>query len=221
MKKQEMEAAYQEYEAWMRRARESARGGLFRDAVQEALEAWPFIDGMMLFARKYLDREFNTIPAIDLVLEYVPLLLDYRQLDRLEALLKERRRIERDTSADVGAQVREARTRMWAAYRLWGHIEGHHGVRQSELRTVLGGEQGQWVRIVETWERMGLLRRTPLGATYQLSLCTRMGEITPAKCPACGASTEAPKAMLLDELSCPQCGKRVAFVLVPSDAGET
>jgi hypothetical protein len=215
MTKHEMESAYEHYDTCMAHAAKAARRGLYRRAVEHALEAWPFIDGMMQYARKYKDEEFDTVPAIDLVLEYVPLLLDFRQLDRLETLLKECRRIERDTTADVGAQLGMARERMWAAHRLWDHIESHPDVRQAELRTALGGKQQEWLAIVETWEKMGLLRRIADAGTYRLVFCTRMGEVISAKCPECGAVTEAPKAMLLEPLTCPACRKRVSFVLLP------
>jgi len=215
-----MESAYGQYHSWMARARETAQNGLYRRAVQEALEAWPFIDGMMQYGRKYTAEEFETIPAIDLVLEYVPLLLDFRQLDHLETLLKQCRRIERDTAADVGEQLTKARSRMHAAHRLWDYIEHHPDARQAELRTALGGQQQEWVDMVTTWEKMGLLRRTAESGTYRLTFCTRMGEVISAKCPACGTVTEAPKAMLLAELTCPDCKKKVVFVLVPPHASE-
>jgi hypothetical protein len=209
-----LEVDYDLYERRMAAAREAARQGLYRRAVEEALEAWPFIDGMMQYARKYKQEEFDTIPAIDLVLQYAPLLLDFRQLDRLGALLKECRRIERDTEADVGEQLATARARMWAAHRLWDYIEQHPDVRQAELRSALGGQQQDWVDILTTWEEMGLLRRTRDSGTYRLALSTRMGEVISAKCPECGAVAEAPKAMLLDALRCAECSKHVVFVLI-------
>jgi hypothetical protein len=220
MTKAEMERAYEEYHDRMTRAREDMRQGLYRRAVQQALEAWPFVDGMMQYARKYKQEEFDTVPAIDLVLEYVPMLFDFRQLDRLGALLKECRRIERDTIADVGEQLAKARARMWDAHRLWNHIENHPDARQAELRASLGGEQSEWVKISGAWEKMGLLRRVSDGGTYRLIFCTRMGEIVSAKCPQCGSITEAPKAMLLGEIMCPECKRRAAFVLVPPDDAE-
>jgi hypothetical protein len=220
MTKAEMEEHNQQYHALMAQAEAALRQGLTRQAVQNALAAWDHIDGMMQYARKYEDAQFDTIPAIDLVLEYVPLLLDFRQLDKLDALLRDYRRIERDTAADVGQQLAEARERMSAAYRLWDYIEHHPDVRQAELRVALGGKQQQWADIVTAWEKMGLLRRIPDGNTYRLALNTRMGELVPAKCPECGNLTQAPKAMFLDEMPCPQCKKRALFVLVADEQPE-
>ncbi len=220
MTKAEMEEAYSEYHVRLARARDALRTGQYRQAIKDALEAWPFIDGMMQYARKYKQAEFDTVAAIDLVLDYVPVLFDFRQLDQLEGILKECRRIERDTTADLGEQLANARARMWTAHRLWDYIETHPAVRQAELRAILGGQQSDWVKIIEVWEKMGLMKRTPEGGTYRLSFSTRMGEIISGKCPECGSVTEAPKAMLLGEIRCPSCEKRVTLVLVPAHDGE-
>jgi len=132
--KQELASAYGQYSARMERAGDALKKGLYRQAVRDALEAWPFIDGMMQYGRRYNQQEFQTIAAIDLVLEYVPWLLDFRQLDRLAALLKECRRIERNTDTDFSEKLAEARERMWAAHRLWDYIERHPDAHQAELK---------------------------------------------------------------------------------------
>jgi hypothetical protein len=204
----------------MAQAEAAVRRGLFRQAVQNALGAWDHIDGMMQYDRKYENASFNTIPAVDLVLHYAPLLLDFRPLDWLEALLKERRRIERDTTADIGDQLAQARARMRNAHRLWDYIEHHPDARQAELRAALGGQQHEWVDIVTAWEKMGLLRRMPDGSTSRLALSTRMGELVSAKCPDCGKFTQGPKAMFLDEVPCPHCRKRTLFVLLAGELAE-
>jgi hypothetical protein len=220
MTKAEMEEHDRQYHALMAQAHEALRQGLVRRAVQHALAAWDHIDGMMQYDRKYEKASFNTIPAVDLVLRYAPLLLDFRQLDRLEALLKEYRRIERDTTADVGDQLAQARARMRNAHRLWDYIEHHPDVRQAELRAVLGGEQQGWADIVTAWEKMRLLRRISDGNTYRLEFRTRMGQLVPAKCPECGNLTEGPKAMFLDKMPCPHCKKQASFVMLPDEQAE-
>ena len=220
MTKAELQKAYDKYHARMARARRAVREGLHRQAVQEALEAWPAINGMMQYGKRYAGETFESIAAIDLVLKYVPLLLDFRQLDRLNELLKACRRIEQQTETQISEQVEEARSKMRMAHCLWDHIERNPGVLQSELRLTLGGHQQDWVNIATTWEQMGLLGRTPKGGTYELAFRTRMGQMTSAKCPECGEVTQAPKAMLLDELACPACGRRVVFVLVPPSEAE-
>lgn len=220
MTKAEMEEHDRQYHALLAQAEAAVRQGLFRQAVQNALAAWDHIDGMMQYDRKYEKASFNTIPAVDLVLRYAPLLLDFRQLDRLEVLLKEYRRIERDTTADIGDQLAQARARMRNAHRLWDYIEHHPDVRQAGLRAALGEQQQEWADIVTAWEKMGLLRRIPDGSTYRLALSTRMGELVSAKCPDCGELTQGPKAMFLDEVPCPHCRKRTLFVLLTDEQTE-
>ena len=185
-------------------------------AVQKALEAWQFVDGMMQYERRYDDREFSSIRAIDLVLKYAPLLLDFQSLDGLADLLRNCRRIEKNTSESLAGRLELARTRLWAAYRLYDHLERNPGTRQDELRKLLGGEQDTWREIAEAWEGMGLVFRVPCGGSYALSLVTRLAELVPTICPACGTRTEAPKAMLLEESSCPNCGKGVLFAILAS-----
>ena len=215
MKKAEMEHHCREYRAWMSKAQSAHQEGLYREAVEAALSSWDYIDGMMQYERRYEDREFDGIKAIDMVLKYAPLLLDFRNFDKLEALLKNQRRIEKNTSESLGDRLTQARTLMWDAHRMWDHLEQHGETRQDKLSRVLGGEQDQWRMVAETWEKMGLLQRTPEGGSYRLALSTRMGKVVSAKCPSCGAVAEAPKAMFLEDMSCPHCRAKVLFVLLP------
>jgi hypothetical protein len=45
-----------------------------------------------------------------------------------------------------------------------------------------------------------------------------MGELVRGKCPECGNVDEAPKAMFLEQVACPQCRARVVFVLLAAPA---
>lgn len=200
------------YKDRMTRAFAAERDGAFHEAIELALSSWDHIDGMMQYERKYEDREFDSVQAIDLILEYAPFLLDFHTLDKLAILLKDYRRIERHTSDSYAEKLAEARLIMWEAHRLWDYLEFHPDARQDELRANLGGDQGQWRSVATLWEKMGLLRRTPEGRSYRLTLCTRMGKVVPAKCPSCGAVTEAPKAMFLEDIRCPECRAVASFV---------
>ena len=215
MTKAEMEEHRNIYQAFLAHARTASQAGLYREAVNLAVFAWEHIDGMMQYERKYEKREFASIEAIDIVLKYAPLLFDLPRLDALESLLQERRRIDRDTSEDLGEKLTEARELMWDAHRLWNHIEQSPGVRQDALRQLLGGDQERWRSICEAWEKMGLLGRTQQGNSYCLELLTRMGEVVSAKCSYCGCIVEAPKAMLLEVLTCTTCRSAAVFVILP------
>jgi hypothetical protein len=212
--KAEMQSDHEAYESLMVRANVWEGQGLYRAAVEAALAAWPHVDGMMQYGKKYGGKEFASVLAIEMVLKYAPLMLDYRSLDTLEQLLKEYKRIERDTADDMGKKLADARARMWANHQLWGHLMTNPGARQDELRRILGGEQDYWRWVAESWEKMGLLGRTGEGLSYRLALLTRMGQVVSGKCPACGDVEEAPKAMLLETMNCPGCGVAVMFVIL-------
>jgi hypothetical protein len=218
MKKVQMEHDRNEYASLMRGARSAMGRGDYREAIDTALSSWPHIDGMMRYEGKYADAEFSSVDAIDLVLKYAPLILDFGRLDKLEELLKDQRRIEKRTSTSLADKLCKARELMWHVHTLWDHLEFHPGTRQDELSRHLGGDQGRWRSLAERLESMGLLSRASDGRSYRLDLCTRMGQLSPAKCPACGGLTEAPKAMLLEETTCPNCRTKVTFVLISPEA---
>jgi uncharacterized OB-fold protein len=50
------------------------------------------------------------------------------------------------------------------------------------------------------------------------TLATRMGEVVAGKCPSCGKIERAPKAMLIEQMKCPDCHVDVSFVLVGVDS---
>lgn len=214
MKKADMEFHQGEYLSLMRQVREAQRQGLYRRAIELALATWEHVDGMMQYERKYRDASFDSIESIDFVLRFAPLLFDFPSLHSLEVLLKRQKRIERDTSDDLGARLEQARGLMAEAHRMWTHLERNPDARQDELATILGGDQRRWRSMAEAWEAMSLLRRTPDGGSYRLALSTRMGEVVSAKCSSCGGKADAPKAMFLEMLRCPHCRSTAHFVIL-------
>lgn len=214
MKKADMEAHAQQYNGHLNRARSFESMGMYRAALDSAVAAWEHIDGMMQYEQKYQETEFTSIPAIDLALKYAPLLLDVIRLRELEALLKEYKRISKNTD-NISAKIATATLQIQENHRLWSHLESNPETLQSELGKTIGGDQTRWRAVAESWEKMGLLRRIPEANSYRLSLSTRMGQIVPAKCPRCGQLEHAPKAMFLEPIICPKCRHQAVFVLKP------
>lgn len=214
MKKAEQETHHREYTRLLELATNAERNGLYQLGVSRALEAWPHIDGMLRYERKYGAGEPESVDAIELVLRHSPELLDYRTLDRLAELLQENKRIERYTNESLCEKLADARERLAAAHRLWDYIERTSECRQDQLRSDLGGDQGEWRAMAEAWERMRLLKRMPLGRSYYLEFTTRLNAVVRGKCPGCGSVADAPKAMFLDKALCPTCGDQHLFVIL-------
>lgn len=214
MKKAELEAHRQQYYGLLDAARGAERNGLLRDALSNALAAWDYVDGMMQFERRYEDADFDTIEAIELVLKFAPLLLESKSLVALEELLKTQKRIDKNTSVSLADRLAQSREHLWINHRLWSHLAENIGVRQDTLRRSLGGDQDYWRGVCEQWERMGLIDRLPESNSYRLTLLTRTGAVTKAKCPSCAKIVEAPKAMFFEAMSCPACSTSVSFVLL-------
>lgn len=217
MKKSEMEEHYAAYHANMATARAAEASGLYRAAVNAASTAWEYIDGMMQYEQKYLDREFGGVPAIDLVLKYSPMLLDIRRLGILRDLLKSRKRIDRNASSDLAEELEEAFAKTNQNYRLWSFLQHHPDVRQDELPEVLGGDQEYRRTVIRFWEQLGIVSRIPDGRSYRLLLVAPLGRAVSGKCPACGEIHEAPKRAFFEAIDCPACGEQSHFVLIASE----
>lgn len=214
MKKAEMEAETAAYQEAIRLAQAAERNGMYRQVIDAAISAWPYVDGMVLHERKYQGNEVARIAAVDLVLRYAPLLLDLRPLVELERMLAGYKRVLRDSFAVLTEKLTQARERIRENHRLWTYLEQNPDAPQDGVREALGGDQDRWRSVAEAWERMGMLTRTPAGRSYRLSLATRMGGIARGKCPSCGHVDHAPKAMLLEAISCPGCRAMSTFVLL-------
>ena len=133
---------------------------------------------------------------------------------KVEKLLETNRRVERDTSDDLGGKLSEARNRMWDNHRLWNYLEQHPETKQDGIGRAIGGQQDYSRSVLEVWEKMGLIVRRRDRNSYLVSLSTRMGQIVTGKCPGCGGTIESPKAILLEPMTCPDCGKPQTFVLL-------
>ncbi len=211
-KKADLEDQRTKYCDCMDRAKAAIGNGMYSAALNAAISAWDFVDGMMQYEQRFGEKRVPQIAAIEMVMEYAPLLLDMKSLDKLESLLADSKRISRNS--DTKENLAKARDNIWACHRLWELLEANPGILQSDLRLRLGGEQDHWPFIIETWNRMGLVRREIDNNSYRLWLVTRMGQVVPAKCPKCGVVTEAPKAMLLTKNECPSCKATVLFIFL-------
>ncbi len=202
------------YAELLEAANEASRHRLFRQAIATARQACQHVDGMMRYRERRECAEFSSLDCIELILRYAPLMFDSDSLAYLQEWLKYTRRVDKKTSQDLPGKVTDAVSLMWDAHKLWGYVESSPGVRQDQLRQLLGGDQQRWDWIAENWQHMGLVERLPVGTSYELSLVTRLGQVVNGKCLACGAVIQAPKAMFLDELTCWQCLRYRVFVLL-------
>lgn len=206
------------YRELMTAAHRAEAQGLFGEAVSRAKEAWSAVDGMIQFEKRFGAGVPERISAIEFVLRYAPLLLDYKSLDAVEELLVTCKRIGRTVTEDPDEKLAAAREKLKDCHRLWTLFERSGAILQSDLRGLLGGDQDQWREVSMAWCAMGLALRDPEGSSYRVSLKTRMGQVVPAKCPACGKLSTAPKSMFFENTACPECGKSVRFVLKAANA---
>jgi hypothetical protein len=215
MAKADLERAAARYRECVSQATHAEAAGDARRVVASALAALDHLDGMIKYGRRYADAEFDSVPCVDLVCKYAPLLFDAAALDRISDLLRSQKSIERNTSSSLAEKIKAARLTMATAHALWDCVEANPGVRQDQLRQRLGGSQDEWRRLAESWEALGLFRRTPAGNSYSLQLVTAMEEVVVAKCSGCGVLAKGQKRQFLNTQNCPRCRREAMFVIRP------
>lgn len=219
MAKADLKAAQETYDALLHAAKLAEHAGRYAEVLAHCSAAWEHVDAMMRYERRYEGTEFKSVQCIDLALKYAPLLFHHQSLDAIEQLLKAQRSVERNTTDDLGQRLAEARARMRSAHRLWSHVEQRPGSKQSELHETLGGEQKQWLRLVEQWASMGLVARIISEGHCRLRLVTDLDEPIEGKCPECGAGVTEPKSRFLVPRACPRCRKTTMLVMLGSADG--
>lgn len=225
MAKADLVAAQAAYDDDMSAARKAETERQFSRALRYAVSAWDHVDGMMQYERRYEEKDFKSVPCVDMVLRLAPLLFDIESLEHMTLMLKARKGVERHTSDDLGERLERARNRLHEAHRLWSLLEQNTWTRQDELRSRLGGEQEDWRTLADRWEGIGVIeRRRESGAVF-LRLSTDMDENVPAKCSACGQLNLVQKVRCLGPITCPHCQRTCVPVISRPDAtaprGET
>ena len=214
--KAELETAHRLYQGTMCKVQRAQEDGDYPGAVKHAVSSWKYIDDMLQYERRYLDRaEFASIESIDCVLQYAPLFFDFQSLDKLETLLKTTRRVEKSITSDTVQSLIEARDLMQNAHRLWNYLEHQALSEPHDPRSIFSGDDSDWHRIVTVWEGLGLIQRLNDGNRCCLKLSEFAEEEVRGKCPSCGVVGTGPKSQFLEEQQCPVCQGIVDIVLLP------
>ncbi len=210
MTKDELLAHQQRYQELWTRARSERDAGNIQGAVDLAASAWTYVDGMMRYEEKYEGREFDSIEAIDLVLEEAPYLLDFAHLDELEGLLKSKRRIDKKAEADLADELSEARNALNLAYRICDCLDRRGPLARKDLIESEDVAE-ETTRALNKMEAAGLVHRDSHG---QYVFRSPMEQRFSAKCPTCGFSLSEILCKLLDERTCEKCRSEELPVLL-------
>ena len=107
--KAELKSDQDNYHHLLKNARVALSEQRVKDAIDLAKSTWPYIDGMMQFEQRYENREFTTVEGVAIVLRNAPLVFDRQTLNELAELLKSKRRIDKNASDDLAAQLAASR----------------------------------------------------------------------------------------------------------------
>ncbi len=224
MSKARLEADRAEYDEHMRVAHDAENRRDYAEAIRHAMAALEHVDAMMKFERRYEETEFDSVPCIDMVVRLAPLIFHAEGIERVRAILKQHRAVERNTSVDLAKTIDDAAARMAEARRLWNHIEANPGVSLHALQESLGGDPGLWRDIVSQWVSASIVCRTFIPGGVELRLASEIAAPTRARCSRCAKLVQGKRGQFYTEQRCPTCGRDAMFVMVPdaetSDTGE-
>lgn len=218
--KSELQADRDRYYEWLTIARNERARGNFGKAIDRSLVAFPYIDGMMQFERKYeprsdASRDHESIEAIDIVLDYSPYLFRFDAISSVRQLLDKQRRIDRNTTEDLRAKLASATRLMWELRKLWTELEQAGRLESSIALDALRIERAFLTKdALNPWHACGVLQHDPSRSYLELS--TQMHAPWRGKCPKCGCVAKGPKRKLLEPVNCPKCKHSVTFTLISS-----
>jgi len=213
MAKADLERAQQEYDRIVAAAQIAAKQRRYPEAIDYAMSAWRFVDDMMKFERKYEEKEFKSVPCIDLVLKLAPLTFRTDALDRLAELLKSQKAIDRNASDDLAARLETARASLRIAWAVWDAIERTPGQTSRQLADAVNLTTSEVRAIVEQWIGMGSIERKEAGREIEFRLATEMGREAAARCPSCGYQARRPVREFLAARPCEGCTEVHDFVI--------
>ena len=210
MTKAELEFESQAYFRAVEAAQLRERNHQYKAAIASAVTAWPHVVGMMQFSAKFEERTIESVDAFDIALRYCPCLLDCRTLEALASYLAGEKRRFKGTKYGTAELFESAKQFLWDCHSLWEFLADSGEIKRSDLAQRFGTGQTRLTRAIKVWQEMGLIRMSPT----VLTLATRLGMLTSAKCWHCGVVASAPKSMFLEKQPCESCGKSDFFVLV-------
>ncbi|MBX3318066.1 MAG: hypothetical protein KF902_14515 [Phycisphaeraceae bacterium] len=215
MSKARLEADRAEYDDHMRLARDAENRHDYAEALRHAMAALEHVDAMMKFERRYEETEFDSVPCIDMVVRLAPLIFHAESIERVRAILKQHRAVERNTSADLAKTLDDAVARMADARRLWNSIEANPGTTLNALQESLGGDPGVWRDIVSQWVSASIVCRAIIPRGVELRLASEITAPARARCSRCTRLVQGKRGQFYTEQRCPTCGLDAMFVMVP------
>lgn len=214
MKKAELRAHNEMYQRLLSEAKAAVLGRSFQRGIERAASAWNHVDEMMQFQRKYQKHEFVPLECVDIVLRYAPLLLEIDYLNRLEELLKTKRRVERNSTENLKMRLGQARGLFHYVYQLFDCIESGQSCRIESLPQTIHSKYTDRETVIAQLVEIGLARLQRSASGALISLITSMESMVSGKCMHCGHVEQSQKSDFLLTRVCSCCGQHTLFVIL-------
>lgn len=212
MSKAILQAAQVAYDDAVAQARAYEREGRLDEAIASSKKAWQYVEDMMKFERRWEKREFSSVPCIDMVLRYAPLLLDEESLSDLEALLKSRKSIDRLASDDLAAQLQKARDHLSDARKVWAMLDGRDWTDSAEIVRLSGVGAAAGRKSLTDWQKIGAIEARDVDGRREIRPVFADARPTVAACRFCGSDVQCTCGETLQPRACAKCGKTSCFI---------
>lgn len=170
------------------------------------MECFPHIVPAIKYRKQSgITPEAPNFLSFSTICTYAPVLFEHSAIKSLHEFVKATRQVARHENGYAQA-VEAAIEREEIARTLWNRLERFPGTLQRELGRELNNAQAVIVKILETWEQLGVVTRSPFQNTYQVYLRTRLDAEVTGVCHSCGTRGRARKEAFLHPIPCQRCG---------------
>lgn len=212
-----MESAAASYASLCEEAERHLSAGDAEAAVRASVSAITHLDGAMRFAGKYEGATFSIPRCVEIIGRYAPVRLHREAVDAVRSLVKERRRIERESSESIADYMDQAEEVLFGVYRALSSFGHRRALEESVFLRALEGSSGESKNTLELLLASGVVSRSDAGAE-ELRIESRLGERWIAACFECGVSVIGAKREFFVMQVCPRCSVESDFVLIkPQD----
>ncbi|MHB1038316.1 MAG: hypothetical protein ACYC35_28140 [Pirellulales bacterium] len=207
MKIAELQGHHDAYEDSEQIIRAMVDEGEFPKVFSFCTTSFPHIVAAITFRRKRsITPQTPDFLAFTTIQKYAPPLFEHAAIESLFEFVSSSRVLVQAENNFLDS-IEAARRREHLAHQLWNHLEHHPGMLQSDIRADLGVVQDDADKIVELWEKLGIVDRQPEGRSYRLSFRTQLDAESLGICPNCGVRGKARKHLFFRPVTCQKCGR--------------
>jgi hypothetical protein len=206
MKISEMEYHHGEYTSLEGKIKKMQDNREFPAIFSVCIETFPHIVPAIQYRKKReIEPEMPDWSAFDIICTYAPPLFEHAAIESLFEFVKSTRVLAKH---DIGffQAVETAIEHEEIARVLWHSIDQQPNALQKDIAGSLEYNQQTCVKIIDTWEELGVIIRNNEDFDSKIRLRSRLDEVVEGRCHNCGVQGKGRKELFYKSISCQKCG---------------